>query len=89
MKKPLVVRLDRVGVRHPRTYARDATVLRLAGLAVFTFTPAEVAELAGGFGWSGLLREVGLDPEHAFQWAYLDGSIVVAVWCGSRGGPPS
>ena len=40
----------------------DCARFALGGLIALEFAPREVTQLAGGFGWTGYLRERGFDP---------------------------
>ena len=55
----------------------DCARFALGGLIALVFAPHEVTQLAGGFGWTGYLRERGFDPGRAFDRHYGDGSMVV------------
>jgi hypothetical protein len=61
----------------------DCARFVLGGLVALEFGRHEVTRLAGGFGWAGYLRERGFNPAHAFDRHYRDGSMVVALWCGT------
>jgi hypothetical protein len=56
----------------------DCARFVLGGLIALEFNRHEVTRLAGGFGWTGYLRERGFDPGRAFDRHYRDGSMVVA-----------